>query len=218
LELGLSYVVITMVDRDDLEDGGAGHLTDCVEAVKRAVPPIKIEVLGGDFRAARSDLRRLARSPADVLAHNIETVRSLTKKVRDGKSNYDQSLGALRILREEAPSKLVKSSIMLGLGEREAEVRETLRDLRSAGVDIVTLGQYLQPTPRHLPVAKYVPPHRFDAWRQEALAMGFLFCASGPLVRSSYKAGELFAERWLRARESQARNDWALENTSCRNS
>lgn len=199
--MGLTYVVVTMVDRDDLPDGGAAHVAACAAAVKDAAPGIKVELLVGDFRARREDLRTVARSPADVLAHNVETVRALTRRVRDGKSSYDASLAALRLLKEEAPGKLTKSSVMLGLGESADEVRATLHDLRRAGVDLLTLGQYLQPTPKHLEVAEFVTPAAFDAWRIEAEAAGFLFCASGPLVRSSYRAGEMFAERWLRQRD-----------------
>lgn len=200
----LSYVVLTMVDRDDLDDGGAAHVNACVEAMKAASPDLKVEVLMGDFRARPAELNVVADGPADVLAHNVETTRAHTKRVRDAKCGYDQSLEALRILKRRQPGKLTKSSIMIGVGETPDEVRETLHDLKDAEVDIVTLGQYLQPTPRHLPVAEYVPPETFAAWEREARDMGFLFCASGPLVRSSYKAGELFAERWLRERDRTA--------------
>ncbi len=197
----LSYIVLTMVDRDDLADGGAAHVAACVDAAIAATPKLKVEVLSGDFRANPAALQTVALSGASVLAHNVETTRALTKRVRDGKSTYDNSLAALRLYKQLAPAKLTKSSIMLGLGESADEVRETLRDLRSAQVDIVTLGQYLQPTQWHLPVAEYIHPDVFAAWRIEADSMGFLFCASGPLVRSSYRAGELFAESWLRDRE-----------------
>ncbi len=196
----LGYVVLTMVDRDDLPDGGAAHVIRCVDGIKAASPTTLVEALLGDFRARERDLEPLAKSSIDVLAHNLETVERITKKVRDGKSSYRQSLAALELLKRHGPPRLVKSSIMLGLGETEDEVRQTLKDLRHVGVDVVTLGQYLQPTPDHLPVADFIPPARFDAWRDEALGLGFLFCASGPLVRSSYKAGELFVERYLRER------------------
>lgn len=203
-EMRLGYVVITMVDRDDLEDGGAAHVVRCCEALAERMPDLKIEVLMGDFRGQAAAHAAVAQSPAHVLAHNIETVRRLTPDVRDrARSSYEQSLQALRDLKAGAKEKLTKSSIMLGLGEEDSEVDEALQDLRAAGVDIVTLGQYLQPSPRHLPVSAWVPPAQFDRWRDRALELGFLFCASGPLVRSSYKAGELFAERWLRAKEQQ---------------
>lgn len=196
----LSYVVLTMVDRDDLEDGGALHVARCVSAMKASTPGLLVETLVGDFRARREALRIVAESEADVLAHNVETTRPLTRKVRDGKSSYDQSLAALGLLKELAPRKLTKSSIMLGLGESEDEVLETLQDLRAVGVDLVTLGQYLQPSPKHLEVQEYIEPAVFDAWAEQAKELGFLHCASGPLVRSSYKAGELFTETYLRER------------------
>jgi lipoic acid synthetase len=196
--MGLSYVVFTMVDRDDLADGGANHVARCVEATRERSPNLLVEVLTGDFRAQRAPLATVAASSASVLAHNVETVRSITRRVRDGKSSYDNTLAALALYKELAPTKLTKSSLMLGLGESPAEVRETLRDLRKVNVDILTLGQYLQPTSWHLPVSEFVTPERFEEWRAEAMHLGFLFVAAGPLVRSSYRAGELFTERWLR--------------------
>jgi lipoic acid synthetase len=196
--MGLSYVVLTMVDRDDLEDGGAAHVARCVGAVKDSAPQVLVETLVGDFEADERDLATLAASPVDVLAHNVECVERLTPAVRDPRCSYARSLRTLEILRGLGGGRLCKSSIMLGLGEREDEVRATLKDLRAAGVDVVTLGQYLQPSPGHLPVAEFVTPERFECWREEARSMGFLFCASGPLVRSSYKAGEAFVERYLR--------------------
>lgn len=198
--MGLTYVVLTMVDRDDLPDGGAAHVLKCVAAVKEAAPEILIETLLGDFRAVEADLAPLAAGPIDVLAHNVETTEPMTRRVRDGKSSYRQSLKALELLKRLGGERLTKTSIMLGLGESEDDVRATLRDLRGVGVDVVTFGQYLQPSPDHLPVAEFVRPERFAAWKDEADALGFLFCASGPLVRSSYKAGELFVESYLRRR------------------
>ncbi len=198
--MGLSYVVLTMVDRDDLADGGAAHVAATVTALKTRVPEILVETLIGDFKAAERDLATVCAAPIDVLAHNVETTERLTRLVRDGKSGYAQTLRALGTLKRLGGGRLTKSSIMLGLGETEPEVRSTLRDLRSVGVDVVTLGQYLQPSKWHLPVSEYVHPSRFDAWKVEAESMGFLFCASGPLVRSSYKAGEMFVERYLRGR------------------
>jgi lipoic acid synthetase len=201
--MGLSYVVLTMVDRDDLPDGGAAHVGATVRALKRANPDLLVETLVGDFQGREEDLEALALSPADVLAHNVECVERLTREVRDPRCSYARTLDALRLLKRHGRGRLCKSSLMLGLGETEDEVRATLRDLRSAGVDVVTLGQYLQPSPAHLPVAEFVPPARFDRWREEAESLGFLFCASGPLVRSSYKAGEMFVERYLRASKSR---------------
>jgi lipoic acid synthetase len=197
--MGLSYVVLTMVDRDDLTDGGASHVAATVCALKRADPGLLVETLVGDFLGREEDLAALARSPVDVLAHNVECVERLTREVRDPRCSYAQSLRALHLLKRHGNGRLCKSSLMLGLGETEDEVRAALCDLREAGVDVVTLGQYLQPSPAHLPVAEFVPPARFDRWREEAESIGFLFCASGPLVRSSYKAGEMFVERYLRA-------------------
>lgn len=196
----LGYVVLTMVDRDDLEDGGALHVARCVSAMKAASPGLLVETLVGDFRARTEPLRIIAESEADVLAHNVETTRELTRKVRDGKSSYEQSLQALKLLKELAPRKLTKSSVMLGLGETEEQVLETLQDLRDVGVELLTLGQYLQPSSKHLPVHTYIEPAVFEAWAEQAKEMGFLHCASGPLVRSSYKAGELFTESFLRER------------------
>ncbi|MEY2742590.1 MAG: hypothetical protein RIS21_958 [Planctomycetota bacterium] len=196
----LTYVVLTMVDRDDLPDGGAAHVAATVRALKERVPGLLVETLLGDFKAAERDLTTVCGAPIDVLAHNVETTERLTRLVRDGKSGYGQTLKALESLKRLGGGRLTKSSIMLGLGETDAEVRSTLKDLRGVGVDVVTLGQYLQPSKWHLPVAEYVHPSRFDAWKAEAEALGFLFCASGPLVRSSYKAGEMFVEKYLRTR------------------
>ncbi len=200
--MDLGYVVLTMVDRDDLADGGAGHVNACVEHVRAACPQLKVELLAGDFRADPSLIRALAEGDSHVLAHNVETVERLTSRVRDAKCGYRQSLRALELFKEHAPDKLTKSSIMLGLGETDGEIRQSLAELRAAGVDIVTLGQYLRPSPKHLPVEDYVTPEQFDSWRVVAEQMGFLFCASGPLVRSSYKAGELFTERYLRSQDA----------------
>jgi lipoic acid synthetase len=196
--MGLSYVVLTMVDRDDLPDGGAAHVAATVAALKRAKPEILVETLVGDFQGREQDVETLAAAPVDVLAHNVECVERLTPSVRDPRCGYRRSLRALELLKSHGGGRLCKSSLMLGLGETDDEVAATLRDLRAAGVDVVTLGQYLQPSPGHLPVAAFVTPERFDSWRAEADRLGFLFCASGPLVRSSYKAGELFVERFLR--------------------
>jgi lipoic acid synthetase len=197
----LNYVVLTMVDRDDLPDGGAAHVNRCVDAVAAACPELKIEILVGDFRAMSEPLRMMATGRAHVLAHNIETTEELTRRVRDGKSNYRQSLESLRLMKQHAPKKLTKSSIMLGLGETDEQILAAMDDLLSVGVSILTLGQYLQPTPKHLPVHNYVHPDAFAHWKTVAEAKGFLFCASGPLVRSSYKAGELFTERYLRQQD-----------------
>jgi lipoyl synthase len=208
--MGLTYVVLTMVDRDDLPDGGAAHVLQCTAALKAAVPDLLIETLLGDFKAREPELRLLAAGPIDVLAHNVETTEPMTRRVRDGKSGYRQSLRALELMKRHGGARLVKTSLMLGLGESSDDVRTTLRDLRGVGVDVVTFGQYLQPSPDHLPVAEFVPPATFDAWKAEADAAGFLFCASGPLVRSSYKAGELFVESYLRRRGAPPANTFTV--------
>ncbi|MCB9831791.1 MAG: lipoyl synthase [Planctomycetes bacterium] len=199
----LSYVVLTMVDRDDLPDGGAGHVARTIRILKEASPELMVEILTGDFRNDDAAIRTVVESPCEVFAHNIETTRSLTRKVRDGKCGYDQSLDVLRKALAMRPGLVTKSSIMLGLGESDEEVEQTLADLRAVGVKIVTIGQYLRPAPRFLPVEDYVTPEKFAYWEERALAMGFAFCASGPLVRSSYRAGELFLERYL-GRQRQA--------------
>lgn len=208
--MGLTYVVLTMVDRDDLPDGGADHVLRCVTAVKEAVPDLLVETLLGDFQAKEDVVARVARGPIDVLAHNVETTEPMTRRVRDGKSGYAKSLKALELMKRHGGDRLTKTSLMLGLGEAEEDVRATLKDLRARGVDVVTFGQYLQPSPDHLPVAAFVRPERFDAWKEEAESMGFLFCASGPLVRSSYKAGELFVESYLRRRGAAPSTSFAV--------
>jgi lipoic acid synthetase len=190
-ELGLDYIVVTSVNRDDLPDGGAAHFAEAIREMKRTAPKMLVEVLIPDFQGIRSSLDMIVDAGPDVVAHNIETVRSLTRKVRDIRATYDQSMEVLEYLKDRG-ARFTKSSIQIGHGEPEDEVREALRDLRSHKVDIVTLGQYLRPSAKHLPVAEWVPPERFNRWQVEAESMGFLFAASGPLVRSSYRAGELF--------------------------
>jgi lipoic acid synthetase len=195
-ELELDYVVVTSVNRDDLPDGGAGHFAEAIRAMKRESPRMLVEVLIPDFQGQEASLDLIVEAGPDVVAHNIETVRSHSRVVRDVRATYDQSLQVLRYLKDRG-APFTKSSIQIGHGEDEAEVRVTLRDLREAGVDIVTLGQYLRPSPKHLPVVEYVRPERFEGWQREAQALGFLFAASGPLVRSSYRAGELFLKAHL---------------------
>jgi len=191
-ELGLRYAVLTMVTRDDLADGGAQHVARCVEALKRALPEIGVELLGSDFGGLETALARVARCGADVLAHNVEVVRRLTPVARDPRSDYDRSLHVLRRLAALAPAGTpTKSSLLLGLGETAAEVEETLVDLRAANVQRLTLGQYLRPGRGQLPVSEYVPPERFDAYAALARDMGFAAVFSGPLVRSSFRAEEL---------------------------
>ncbi|HLK37593.1 MAG TPA: lipoyl synthase [Polyangiaceae bacterium] len=193
----LQYVVMTMVDRDDLLDGGAEHVAKTVRRLKELRPDMLVETLVGDFGGHARDVDTTVDAGPDVWAHNVEVVRRLQRAIRDARCSYERSLGALRRAKDRAPTTLTKSSIMLGIGERDEEVLETMADLRTAGVDIVTLGQYLRPSPRHAPVDRYVEPDRFDAFAREGRAMGFAFVASGPLVRSSYKAAEVFVRSVL---------------------
>jgi lipoic acid synthetase len=197
-EMGLSYVVLTSVNRDELPDGGAVHLSRCIDAIRARSPEVLIEMLIPDFEGNPNALASVVATDLAVLAHNVETVERLTPSVRDPRASYGQSLDVLERSKALRPELLTKSSIMIGLGETEAEVLRTLRDLRDVGVDIVTLGQYLRPTMRHLAVVEYVTPARFDAYAEAARGLGFEYVASGPLVRSSYRAGELFVEKHLR--------------------
>ncbi len=190
--LGLKYVVLTMVDRDDLLDGGAGHVGSTVSMIKERVPELLVETLVGDFGGRLNDVDTLLEARPDVFAHNIEVTRALTRTIRDVRCDYDRSLGVLAHAKQRAPERLTKSSVMVGLGEQDEEVLDTLRDLRAAGVDVVTIGQYLQPTPKHAPVKRYVTPETFAEYERVGMSMGFAFIASGPLVRSSYHAAEGF--------------------------
>jgi lipoyl synthase len=190
---GLRYVVLTQVCRDDLEDGGAAILRETVERIRAATPSTKIELLTGDLGGQEAPLREVLRAPPDVFSHNLETVRSLSVRVRDPRAGYERSLEVLRRARAIGGSRLVtKSSLMLGLGETDEEVVTALEDLRASHVDLVTFGQYLSPGPAHLPVARFVLPTEFDSWKARALSLGFAAVESGPLVRSSYHAEELF--------------------------
>jgi lipoyl synthase len=190
-ELGLDYIVVTSVDRDDVPDGGAAHFADAIVRLK-AIPGLLVEVLTPDFRGDAEAVRTIGRARPDVFANNIETVRRLTPVVRDARAGYDQTLAVLARMKAEFPAIVTKSSIMAGLGETDAEIEETMVDLRAAGVEILTLGQYLRPSAWHLPVVEWVTPERFAAWREVGLRHGFRYVASGPLVRSSYRAAELF--------------------------
>ncbi len=191
-KLGLRYVVITSVDRDDLPDGGAAHWVETIQSVRAEMPDAKVEILTPDWRGNWADLLTVAQTRPDVYNHNIETVPSLYKWVRPG-SKYERSLELLRRVKAFDASIKTKSGLMLGLGETLDEVEAVLRDLKANGVDFITIGQYLRPTPRHLPVVRYVPPAEFDELKQIGEAMGFEMVASGPFVRSSYHAGEDFA-------------------------
>ncbi len=190
--MGLKYVVVTSVDRDDLDDGGAGHYAACVEAIKQRCPQTAVEALTPDFAGKRASVRTVLDSGLDVFAQNLETVRRLTHPVRDPRAGYDQTLGVLAYAKRYRPEVLTKSSIMLGLGETDDEIVEALYDLRKSNVDIVTFGQYLRPTMNHLPVERYVPPEAFDRYRRWGLERGFLEVVAGPLVRSSYRAERVF--------------------------
>jgi lipoic acid synthetase len=193
----LRYVVMTMVDRDDLLDGGAEHVAKTVRRLKELRPDMRVETLLGDFGGHLDAVDTTVDARPDVWAHNIEVVRRLQRTIRDARCSYEQSMGVLRRAKQRAPERMTTSSIMVGLGETDDEVLETMRDLRQVGVDIVTLGQYLRPTPKHAEVQRFVTPERFDAFAAEGRAMGFAFVASGPLVRSSYKAAEVFVQSAL---------------------
>jgi lipoic acid synthetase len=188
--LKLKYVVITSVDRDDLADHGAGHFAAVIKKVNEDHPETKVEVLIPDFAGDPERMHTLAQAKPFVIAQNIETVRRLTHPVRDIRAGYEKTLDCLKFYKTHYPNIQTKTSIMVGLGETWAELQETLEDVRKAGVDIVTFGQYLQPSKRHLNVERFYTPEEFDELKRMALKMGFKFVASGPLVRSSYKAGD----------------------------
>ena len=190
----LKYIVLTSVNRDDLPDGGAGHYAACVKKVKEVNPEVAVEALTPDFLGVLADVETVVDSGVVVFAQNIETVRRLTHPVRDPRASYDQTLTVLAHAKAYRPDVLTKTSVMLGLGETEAEIRETLTDLRAANVDIVTFGQYLQPTVNHYPIDRYVTPAEFEEYRQWGLDMGFLEVVSGVLVRSSYRAEQVLAK------------------------
>lgn len=200
---GLGYVVLTSVDRDDLADGGARHFAETVLKIKQKAPNILVECLTGDYGGDSEMVSLVARSGLDVYAHNVETVEALTPQVRDRRANFQQSLRVLKTAKEARPELITKTSLMLGLGETEKQLWDTLSALRAAHVDVVTFGQYMRPTKRHMPVHEYVRPDVFELWKERALDMGFLYCASGPLVRSSYKAGEAFIENVLKKRRGE---------------
>lgn len=191
-ELKLNYVVVTSVDRDDLHDGGAGTFAETVRQIKQKSPKTLVEILTPDFRGVMDNVRTVVESKPDVFGHNIETVRRLTRTLRDRRAGYDQTLSVLRMVKEIDLTMRTKSSILVGMGETYEEVLETMRDLRDAQVDLLAIGQYLQPThlKRHLPLFEYVHPDQFARYREAGMKLGFKYVASGPLVRSSYKAWE----------------------------
>lgn len=188
--MSLRYVVITSVDRDDLPDHGAGHFAAVIKKVNEDHPETKVEVLIPDFDGKEERMHTLAQAMPYVIAQNIETVKRLTHPVRDPRAGYEKTLNCLKFYKDNYPHIQTKTSLMVGLGETWAEIQEALEDIRRAGVDIVTFGQYLQPTKRHLDVKRFYSPEEFDELKRMALKLGFKFVASGPLVRSSYKAGD----------------------------
>lgn len=196
-EWGLKYVVITSVCRDDLDDGGANHIVKTIRAIRQSCPEIMIETLIPDFRGKQDSIIKVAKAGPKVISHNIESVERLSPKVRDFRASYQQSLLVLQKIKKFDPTIFTKSSLMLGLGETEQEVIKTMRDLRLIGVSILTMGQYLQPSSKHLPVMQYVSPESFNWFAKVAKQIGFSYVASGPLVRSSYRAGEFFAGKMI---------------------
>jgi lipoic acid synthetase len=186
--MGLKYVVLTSVNRDDLPDGGAAHYAAAIRAIKRRNPATAVEALTPDFQGVLQDVQTVLDSGLDVFAQNVETVERLTHPVRDPRAGYQQTIDVLAQAKIYRPAVLTKTSLMLGLGETDQEIRRTMADLRAVSVDILTLGQYLRPTPNHLNIERFVTPDEFDRYRDCALSLGFLECVSGPLVRSSYRA------------------------------
>jgi lipoic acid synthetase len=200
---GVDYIVLTSVDRDDIEDGGAQHFAHTVELLKYKKSELLVECLVSDFQGNLTSVATLARSGLDVYAHNVETVERLQKFVRDPRAGYRQSLSTLEHAKKAKPGLYTKTSIMLGLGETKEEVLQTMKDLRAIDVDVVTFGQYLRPTDNHLSVVEYVKPEVFDYYREVGEELGFKYVASGPLVRSSYKAGEFYLEHMIKTERKQ---------------
>ncbi|KAJ6291395.1 hypothetical protein OIU76_023463 [Salix suchowensis] len=201
---GVDYIVITSVDRDDIPDGGSGHFAQTVRAMKELKPEIMVECLTSDFRGDLKAVDTLVHSGLDVFAHNVETVKRLQRIVRDPRAGYEQSLSVLKHAKISKKGMITKTSIMLGLGETADEVKEAMADLRAIDVDILTFGQYLQPTPLHLTVKEYVSPEKFAYWKEYGESIGFRYVASGPLVRSSYRAGELFVKTMVKESAKEA--------------
>jgi len=195
--MGLRYVVLTSVDRDDLPDGGAGHYAACIRAIKRVNPQTAVEALTPDFQGSTKAVETVVDAGLEVFAQNLETVERLTHVVRDPRAGYQQTLSVLAHAKTHRPAVLTKSSLMLGLGESDAEIHRSFEDLRRHDVDIVTLGQYLRPTLNHLPVERWVHPDEFARYREIGLALGFLEVAAGPLVRSSYRADRILEQNNL---------------------
>ena len=195
--MGLDYVVVTSVNRDDLPDQGAGHFASCIQEIRAKSPETMIEVLIPDFQGRPELIQQVVEASPNVIAHNIETIERLTPSVRDPRAGYRQSLSVLNNLKQKDPHGYTKSSIMVGLGETEEEVITAMADLRAVGTDFLTLGQYLKPGTKHLKVKDYIEPEQFDRYREVGEGLGFRYVASGPLVRSSYKAGEFFIRQHI---------------------
>ncbi len=201
-EMCLDYGVITSVDLDELPDQGAGHFAKCISELHKQAPEVLVEVLIPDFRGDFNCIKTIAVAKPTVVDHNIETVKRLQRTIRDGRANYEQSLKVLRTVKELNSKIYTKSSIIVGFGETEEEVIQTMKDLRANGVDIVTLGQYLRPSDWHVPVSEYVTPAQFKFYEEKGKEIGFMYVASGPFVRSSYKAGEFFIKSQIEARRA----------------
>ncbi|WP_396588630.1 lipoyl synthase [Bermanella sp. R86510] len=195
--MGLRYIVLTSVDRDDLDDGGAAHYAACVAAIKARTPEVRVEALTPDFDGIEEHVAKVVDSGLDVFAQNVETVKRLTHDVRDPRAGYEQTLDVLAFAKQHNSSVLTKTSIMVGLGETDDEIFEAMDDLRAKGVDILTLGQYLRPTRNHLPIDRYVTPEQFNYYREVGLSKGFMEVASGAMVRSSYRADQVFEKNNL---------------------
>ncbi len=192
-QLGLKYVVITQVDRDDMKDHGSSHIRDVLLEIKKQNTDIKVEILAGDYAGCESSLKTVLTAKPEVFAHNLETIKRLTPRVRDARANYDQSLRVLENAKQLASYNVfTKSALMLGLGEQAEEVEQTMKDLRTVGCDFLTIGQYMRPTKKHLSIKKWVHPDEFKHWKNKAIELGFKGVASSPLVRSSYKAREFY--------------------------
>ncbi|CAM9623496.1 unnamed protein product [Heterosigma akashiwo] len=202
-EWGLDYVVLTSVDRDDQPDQGAAHFAATVRRIKEKRPSMLVECLTPDFRGELPLVRQVATSGLDVFAHNLETVERLQRRVRDHRAGYSQSLRVLEAAKAAQPKLITKTSLMLGFGEKPEEIEQTLKDLRAVDCDVVTFGQYLRPSRRHIPIKEYLTPEAFAGWQEVAESMGFRYVASGPMVRSSYKAGEFFLKAMLKERQAE---------------
>jgi lipoic acid synthetase len=211
--MGVDYIVMTSVNRDDLPDGGAAHFAEAVRELKQRDPALMVEVLVPDFQGSSHAIDVLAASGPEVIAHNVETVRRLSRVVRDARASFDQSLAVLRDVKRAGRGQgprgsdiLAKTSIMCGLGETEEEVIAAMTEVRNAGCDVITFGQYLQPSPRHIEVTEYVAPEVYDRYADVARGLGFVYVASGPLVRSSYKAAEFYLRAHIEASTAKAVN------------